>query len=620
MDDPSIDEIDLDALEQELAQDEEASEALHVDDSLSPMERWHRYITSPHELHRLFTVKMLTDAVRETDAATVQTELVPLIEQVANEEDSPVVRTALAEQLGLAAPALFKKGPKELTHTLVTTTFLNLVASLIVDDHEDVRKESETSLVAIAELLPVQDVGSSVLTIVLGLASSKDEEDHRISSLGLLASLATMLGPSLCRTFAVKQIQELSQDHAFKVRRACAEALTAVASVAPETRPDLLELFLNLARDPIWSVRKACADELAAFCSHMPVANRSEEMLGLCEELLEDENRWVKKSAGTKLGEFISVLPLGQVGEKIVGSFRDLASTIEARSNEMEIPCAFCLPGVAKQLGPERWSELNELYGTLRSSTQWQVRKTVSYSLHELSRILGPELTEALLVDAFFEFCADLPEVRLGVYQSIDVFVGLVPARARSQLIAVLPKMMADYKNMEHWRMRELLAQKLGPLCYLFQPEEVYQQLWPLLQVLWRDNVAEVRAACCAAPGAFMVQLEQHPEHPEWGTELTQTLLALGNSHTWIPRQTFCGICQQLVSTMDSKVFAETFLPRLLELAEDKVPNVRLAMLRALVAATESYQGLAKDEQLNRVLRMLAKDKDRDVSRIASDF
>lgn len=47
----------------------------------------------------------------------------------------------------------------------------------------------------------------------------------------------------------------------------------------------------------------------------------------------------------------------------------------------------------------------------------------------------------------------------------------------------------------EHWRMRQLLGKKLSALSFLFEPQQVFESLWPLLQSLWKDHVAEVIAA-----------------------------------------------------------------------------------------------------------------------------
>jgi hypothetical protein len=55
--------------------------------------------------------------------------------------------------------------------------------------------------------------------------------------------------------------------------------------------------------------------------------------------------------------------------------------------------------GVLQTVGKERWEgELAQTYFTLVKDLQWKVRRTLSYSFHEVARILGTSprtLTEA---------------------------------------------------------------------------------------------------------------------------------------------------------------------------------------------------------------------------------
>ena len=70
---------------------------------------------------------------------------------------------------------------------------------------------------------------------------------------------------------------------------------------------------------------------------------------------------------------------------------------------------------------------------------------------------------------------------------------------------------------------------------------------------------------------------------------LVRVLLAdlvgeLVKSDTWIHRQTYASLALTLYleSSLDHTQFAQDVLPNLLDLSEDKVPNVRLAVARAL--------------------------------------
>ena len=51
------------------------------------------------------------------------------------------------------------------------------------------------------------------------------------------------------------------------------------------------------------------------------------------------------------------------------------------------------------------------------------MRKTLAYSLFELAKILGPELTETELISVLLHFLKDVPEVKEGVLVSLPDFM-----------------------------------------------------------------------------------------------------------------------------------------------------------------------------------------------------
>lgn len=55
--------------------------------------------------------------------------------------------------------------------------------------------------------------------------------------------------------------------------------------------------------------------------------------------------------------------------------------------------------------------------------TQWKVRRTLAFSIHELAVILGDQLTAADLVPIFNGFLKDLDEVRIGVLKHLYDFL-----------------------------------------------------------------------------------------------------------------------------------------------------------------------------------------------------
>ena len=51
--------------------------------------------------------------------------------------------------------------------------------------------------------------------------------------------------------------------------------------------------------------------------------------------------------------------------------------------------CAFNFPAVISVLGRENWGQVRDTYMKLTQNNQWKVKKSLSYSLHEVAEILG---------------------------------------------------------------------------------------------------------------------------------------------------------------------------------------------------------------------------------------
>merc|ERR1712241_1350259 len=129
------------------------------------------------------------------------------------------------------------------------------------------------------------------------------------------------------------------------------------------------------------------------------------------------------------------------------------------------------------------------------------------------------------------------------------------------------------------------LAVQMGQLIPLFTAEEVKNHLAPIAVILIRDKVAAVRTS---AVGVHSVMVKTLLEE-DASSGLVRVLLAdliseLVKSDSWIHRQTYATLALTLFleSSLDHTQFAQDVLPNLMELAEDKVPKVRLVVARTL--------------------------------------
>ena len=77
----------------------------------------------------------------------------------------------------------------------------------------------------------------------------------------------------------------------------------------------------------------------------------------------------------------------------------------------------------------------------------------MSFSLHEIAKILGPEMVEKELMPVLFLFMKDIEEVREGVTLNLPKFIEALPLDQREAFIDKLTQNQVDQKD---WRKRVL--------------------------------------------------------------------------------------------------------------------------------------------------------------------
>ena len=61
------------------------------------------------------------------------------------------------------------------------------------------------------------------------------------------------------------------------------------------------------------------------------------------------------------------------------------------------------------------WPRLQPVHDLLVKDSRFKVRRTLAFSLHEVAKIIGAELTEKDLIPVLYHFLKDVNEVREGV-------------------------------------------------------------------------------------------------------------------------------------------------------------------------------------------------------------
>eukprot|EP00354_Favella_ehrenbergii_P004683 CAMPEP_0170460652 /NCGR_PEP_ID=MMETSP0123-20130129/6909_1 /TAXON_ID=182087 /ORGANISM="Favella ehrenbergii, Strain Fehren 1" /LENGTH=158 /DNA_ID=CAMNT_0010725589 /DNA_START=1888 /DNA_END=2364 /DNA_ORIENTATION=+ len=137
--------------------------------------------------------------------------------------------------------------------------------------------------------------------------------------------------------------------------------------------------------------------------------------------------------------------------------------------DEVLFHCAYNFPAVLLTLGPSAWPKLKPLHEKLVRDSRLKVRKTLAYSLFELTKILGASMTESELVPVLFYFMKDSDEVKEGVMVSLPDFVANLDLIQRESYVDKLAE--AWVSGEENWRKRAMQVEQMGRLASLFSPQ-----------------------------------------------------------------------------------------------------------------------------------------------------
>lgn len=583
-------------------------EDLAIDDSLSDLDRVTKYVCSNIALQRVIHVKMLQETAHAVGFEATCVSLLPLLEPLVADLEY-VVRQHVAFQFPALCAFLVDAG-KDAGYRLLLDQMIPLIARLVSDEQHEVRTAASDSLVEMAALVHPEDQGTHILTIVLPLAHDDDNEQFRISAVNLYNGLAEHFGPELCQQFCVPELISLSEDPVFRVRKSTAQSYSNVCKTAGYelSRERMVPSFQRLAHDDIWGVRKACAECLVPLAQALALEDRGPLLIPLFEAFVNDSSRWVRMAAYQSLGSFLATLDPEDVNDELIDHYLSMASAASMQlggSSEADIKfhCAFNFPAVVSILGgASGWPRLAPAFELLSSDSYWKIRRTLAYSLHELAKLLGQEITETQLATVFDSYLHDSQEVKLGAMLHFADFLEQVSPSFRESYLPVLTGLEAHDQRTK-WRFREVMSQQLAQLCRTFTADATFAVIYPLVFKLITDPVAVVRQESYHACPLLMQRLSANAE---WLTAVVEKFTSLATSSNNVDRQGFLKICRAFLSfPVDATPKRETtaedtstascgqpffnthFAPVFFTLANDPVSNVRLLFAQILL----EYQG-----------------------------
>ncbi|KAF9116898.1 Serine/threonine-protein phosphatase 4 regulatory subunit 1 [Mortierella sp. AM989] len=414
--------------------------------------------------------------------------------------------------------------PPPLSHDALTPVFLNL----LLDQNAGIAHQTRLAIDSVAQNIPDEVLESEILNgVISGLeklytpeaqgdneqedydrfnkcgqdlySSNRDEQDGE-AELGkmlvvvLLTAMSSLLGPERCTQIVVPKLEMFTNNSQFYVRKEIVMALGALCKVVNQdvVVNRLLPMYDVFVQDDTWHIRRACCTILASFIGSLPNEMKATKVEEIYNIFSVDVSRSVRNSIMEVLGEVIAGFERDNVPESLLDHFLDMGRQ-PVNEHERAVMCAFSFPAVVLTAGPSKWELMKPIYMRLAGTFRSPIRRSLACSLHEVARILGPEIADRDLAIAFADCLFAEEEVKEGVLRHVVEFISCLSPKYRSDAMNDLLRSWAELERSSNWRLRDSLVGQLPALCEIADGDDLLQVLLPLSIKACTDGVSTIR-------------------------------------------------------------------------------------------------------------------------------
>ena len=487
-------------------------------------------------------------------------------------------------------------------------------------------------LVAITKYIKEEDKGSYILTIVIVMAHDDENENNRVLSVKLFNELALIIGQELCELYVVPQVASFADDQSCLVRKAVATYFINICEAVSKEcfNHRLLPVYQKISKDSLWTVRNPAVKILPKLTKLCDSKTVSTVLIDIFKTFSQDPKIFVKYSAIEIFGEFISLL-----NKEDKDNYKELLNFYVSTINESsEKPgkkddttsilekCAVNFTAILQLYGKEAWDTLKVVYKKMAQEKEEKIRLTLAASMGEVSKILGPELTESDLVDfvsLFFkgnESTKENKEIQIKILGVLPDIIRNITSNQKNIYLDYLKTMITP--SNDKWRRRLAYAKTIGKYHNTYSDEMIYKRVFPIAINFCFDDVSQVRMK--AARHNSMLLLQLLSSETEFSEKTYKIFKSFAQSINFNYRQLFIRMCTDLVSNKD--LYDDRVSDLLLDLAFDRVINVRIALAKFIkkILKKENNAWLKKDETMRKIVSKLRTDKSTEIKNYLKDI
>ena len=479
---------------------------------------------------------------------------------------------------------------------------------------ENILDLNSKALVYLTRFIKDEDRGPKILTIVIMMAHDDDNEKIRVLSTKLFNDLALIIGQELLELYVVPQVASFADDQGCNVRKAVTgNFLNICKGVSKNCFINrLLPVYQKLSKDSLWTIRKVAVSilpELTKLCDSETI---KKVLLEIFKDFSQDTKSFVRNSAVEIFGQFIALLDKNDIKQYeelldfYVNTIQEFANSNKKDDITILQKCAFNFPAVLMTYGVESWEKLKLCFSKMAEQKDENIRLPLASSLGEIAKILGSDLTESDLLEFVDKFYKNSGEIKMKILGVLPDIIRNISSNKKNQYLENIKIMIGNRDD--KWRKRLTYSKIIGKFNNTYSDSIIYKRVFPIAINFCFDDVNQVRIKSAGYNSRLILQLISG--NTEYRDKTLEIITSFARSINYAYRQLFILMCKHIFENKD--VWEKDIAPLLLDLAYDKIINVRISLAKFInkVITKNKFDYLKNDDTIKKIVSILKKDKE----------
>ena len=509
--------------------------------------------------------------------------------------------------------------------------------------------------------------------------SKKLGDDHVVLCVKLISELTEIYGKEYTENYLLPQLIYFADDKKEKVKKEVLLALPNICDVVSfeviSTKIyEIIKKVLN-AINPSWILKKIIVDVLSKIiktfkikCAEDENENKknksAKKFVELIEKLIKDKEKYVRYNILEKIGPIIEPLNKEELSIELLNFYKNSVkeyydkkkkqlpvgmtfgnNNIKKKNSENnEDPNSFIIlktkedneieeikkelseenmgyyfvynfPAILYCYGSEHWQDLKPIYIDFCFEEDTKIRRSIVVSFHEISKIIGQEITENELLPIYDTFLNsnDKIEKNLSIRYLPKILMQVSKEKkkryfkyleAASIFIDNIGSKVRNF-NFINWKNKLDVIE--GILCYynLYENDIIYKSIFPQCISFCLDDIYKVRKTSSKVLASLIDYLYNIGYKKEKLFKLIDSFALHKKFHQ---RINFVKMCK--IFLKNKKLYEEKIKELLNELIEhEKIKDVRICLSKVLKKIIgNDKEILHKDQNMHRLCYKLKQD------------